>query len=166
VVAKKIWERRADRKDSEFALLCGLLHDLGKAVYFKKAPLHYSFVFAQERSGSDPSLSAVEQEYYGISHAPLGALLAESWGLPSALCNVIRNHHSGVDPNAPIVATVSLADTVARLCGVGYDGERRANPDEIGQQSLLGVDAEEFVQLKSFAESQRKEIERFFQFVS
>jgi len=166
VLAKKIWEKRADRKESEFAFLCGLLHDMGKAVYFKKAPLHYSFVFAQERNGKDPFIWDVEQEYYGISHAPLGAILAERWGFPPALSTVIRKHHSNVDSNVPIAAAVSLADTIVRLSGVGYDGDRRPNPDAANQQSLLRMGAEEFEQLKSFTESKRKEIGDFFQGVS
>lgn len=166
VLAQKIWEKRSNRKESEFAFLCGLLHDLGKAVYFKKAPLHYSFIFAQARTGKDPFITDAEQEYYGISHAPLGAILAERWGFPAALCTVIRRHHSNPDPGAPIVAAVSLADTIIRLTGIGYDGDRRPNADESGQQAVLRMGVDEFEQLKLYAESKRKEIEEFFQFAS
>lgn len=166
VLSQKIWEKRSTRSEAEFAFLCGLLHDLGKVVYFKKATLHYSYVFAQERTGEEPYISAVEWEYYGISHAPLGATLAERWGLPSALCTVIRRHHSAPDQNAPIVAAVSLADSIVRQMGIGYDGDRRANPEESGPQAVLRMRAEELEQLRSFTESKRKEIEDFFHLVS
>ncbi|NWG12043.1 MAG: HDOD domain-containing protein [Acidobacteria bacterium] len=166
VLSQKIWGRRSTRKDAEFAFLCGLLHDLGKVVYFKKATTHYSYVFAQDRSGEQPCISTVEQEYYGISHAPLGAILAERWGFPAALCTVIRRHHSAPDQNAPIVAAVSLADSIVRQAGIGYDGDRRANPEETGPQAVLNCGEEELEQLRSFAEARRKEIEDFFRLVS
>ncbi len=166
VLSQRIWGRRSTRKDGEFAFLCGLLHDLGKVVYFKKATTHYSYVFAQERTGKEPYITAVEQEYYGISHAPLGAILAERWGFPPALCFVIRRHHSAPEQSAPVVAAVSLADSIVRRCGIGYDGDQHANPEESGPQAVLKMGAEELEQLKFFAESKRKEIEDFFRLVS
>jgi len=165
-LSQKIWGKRSTSSDSEFAFLCGLLHDIGKVVYFKKAAIHYSYVFAQERMGDEPYISAVEFEYYGISHAPLGAILAERWGFPSKLCNVIRRHHSVPHQMAPIVAAVSLADSIVRRAGIGYDGDRRANPEESGPREVLDVGDQELEQLRSFAESKRKEIEEFFHLVS
>jgi HD-like signal output (HDOD) protein len=163
MLSQEIWKRRAPRKESEFAFLCGLLHDVGKVVYFKKAPLHYGYVFAQQRTGGDPDITTAEQEYYGISHAPLGAILAERWGLPCALCTVIRMHHSTADPSAPIVAAVSLADSVSRTSCFGSDGDGSQNPDMSRPQAVLRMGAGEFQQLRSFAESKRKEIGDFFQ---
>ncbi len=162
--SQEIWKKRATRKESDFAFLCGLLHDLGKVVYFKKEPMHYSLLFAQERNERDPDLSALEQEYYGISHAPLGAILAERWGFPPSLCAVIRKHHSAADPSVPLAAVVSIADNVARLSGVGYDGERRPNQHERSLLELMRMGQEEYQGLKSYAESKRQEIEDFFQF--
>ena len=164
VLSQETWKRRATRMESEFAFLCGLLHDVGKVVYFKKAPLHYAYVFAQARTGDDPDITTAEQEHYGISHAPVGAALAERWGFPAALCNVIQRHHSPADPNTPIVAAVSLADSIARVYSFGSDGDRRENPDMSRMQAALRMGADEFRQLTSFAESKRDEIEGFFQF--
>ncbi len=164
MLSQEIWKKRATRKESEFAFLCGLLHDLGKVVYFKKEPMHYSLLFAQERNEKDPDLSALELEYYGISHAQLGAVLAERWGFPRALGAVLRKHHSVADPGVPLAAAVSIADNIARLSGVGYDGDRRPNQDERNLLELIRMGNEEYQRLKSYAESKRKEIEDFFQF--
>jgi HD-like signal output (HDOD) protein len=163
MLSQELWKSRGPRKEAEFAFLCGLLHDLGKVVFFKKAPMHYSFIFAQERNDKDPDISATEMQYYGANHASLGSLLAEHWGFPPDLCTVIRKHHSTVDPNAPLVAAISLADTIVRQSGIGRDGDRRANPDLSRLQALLRMGAEEFRQLRSFAESRRKDIADFFQ---
>jgi HD-like signal output (HDOD) protein len=162
MLSQEIWKSRGPRKEAEFAFLCGLLHDLGKVIFFKKAPMHYSFIFAQERNDKEPDISATEQQYYGANHATIGSLLAEHWGFPPDLCTVIRKHHSTVDPNAPLVAAVSLADTIVRQAGIGRDGDRRANPDMSRLQALLRMGAEEFRQLRLFAESRRKDIEDFF----
>ncbi len=137
IVSKEIWKRRGARKEAEFAFLCGLLHDLGKVVCFKRAPLHYGILFSQERGEKDPDISAVEREHYGIGHALLGAALAQNWGFPTELCAVIRNHHSTADLNAPLVAAVSLSDTIVRLAGIGHDGDRRSNPRMSRFQTLL-----------------------------
>jgi putative nucleotidyltransferase with HDIG domain len=162
MVAQEVWKRRGSRKEAEFAFLCGLLHDLGKVVYFRKAPVHYSFIFAQERSEKDGDISSAEREYYGISHAALGAMLAELWGFPAELCAVIRKHHSAADPKAPMAAVTSIADTTVRLAGIGFDGDRRANADMSRLQALLRMGAEEHRQLLSFAEAKRNDIEAFF----
>lgn len=162
LISQEIWKARSKQKASEFAFLCGLLHDVGKVVYFKKVPAHYSHVFAQEREGNDPDMTASELEYYGISHAPLGATLAECWGFPSELCAVIRKHHSAPEPHSPIVATVSVADTITRLSGIGYDGDHRPNPGSSIPRAMLNIGAEELERLRSFAEAKRPEIEAFF----
>ncbi len=131
-------------------------------MYFKKAPSHYSHVFGQKRTGNDPDITMAEKEYYGISHAPLGATLAERWGFPSDLCTVIRNHHSTPDPNSPIVAAVSVADTITRLSGIGYDGDERPNAGASRPQAVLRMGTEESRRLSSLAEAKRPEIEDFF----
>ncbi len=163
LVSQEIWKTRATRKESEFAFLCGLLHDLGKAVFFKKAPQHYSHIFTQKRTEGDPDIATAEQEYYGISHAPLGGLLAEHWGFPPGLCTVIGKHHAAGYQDNPIVAAVSAADTIVRLCGIGSDGDQLPNPDLDGVRKLLEMDAGEYEHLSSFAACKRKDIEDFFQ---
>jgi putative nucleotidyltransferase with HDIG domain len=163
MLSQEIWNKRAGRRESDFAFLCGLLHDVGKVVYFKKEPMHYSLLFTQERSERDPTLSALEQEYYGISHAVLGAVLAEHWGFPASLCAVIRNHHSAADPSVPLAAAVCIADNIARVSGVGHSGERRPNQHMHNLQQLIRMGDQEYQRSKSYAESRRKEIEDFFQ---
>ncbi len=162
MLSQEIWKGRGIRKEAEFAFLCGLLHDLGKVVYFKKAPMHYSYIFAQVRTDKDPDISTAEQEAYGINHSRIGSMLAEQWGFPPDLCYVIRNHHSLADPSAPMVGAVSLADTIARVAGIGRDGDRQANADLKRLRALLRMGDEEYRQLHGFAEGKRDDIREFF----
>ncbi len=163
MVSQEVWKRRGTKKEAEFAFLCGLLHDLGKVVYFKKAPLHYSILCSQERGEKDADISAAEREHYGIDHASIGAMLAQHWGFPPELCTVIRKHHSKVDPNSPLVAAVSLSDTIVRLSGIGHDADRRSNPQMSRLQALLRIGPEEYRQLRLFADEKRAYIQEFFQ---
>jgi HD-like signal output (HDOD) protein len=39
------------------------------------------------------SLIETEKEAFGIDHAELGGIIAETWQFPSALTNSIQNHH-------------------------------------------------------------------------
>ena len=166
MLSQEIWKKRGTRKEAEFAFLCGLLHDLGKVVYFKKAAMHYSSLFSQERGEMDPDISAAEREYYGIDHASVGSMLAQSWGFPPELCSVILKHHLTADPNAPLVAAVSLSDTTARLAGIGHDGDKRFNPQASRFQAILRLGPDEYRQLRLFAEGKRGDILDFFRLVA
>ena len=86
VLVKEIWIRRSGReKEGEFAFLCGLLHDLGKVVFFKTYPGHYGSIFAIAKSETDPAISSYEHENYGVDHAVIGEMLAKQWGFPPEL---------------------------------------------------------------------------------
>jgi putative nucleotidyltransferase with HDIG domain len=166
LIAQEIWTKRSNRAEGEFALLCGLLHDVGKVIYFKKDVLGYSQLFAMENSGQDPDIRSLEVEYYGVDHAVLGAILAKQWNLPSELTTVVRHHH---DPDAgelPLVAAVSMADVLAKQAGIGYDGDHKITADLAVLQRLLKIDGNEYNALLAFAVKKRTDVDEFFQLAS
>jgi putative nucleotidyltransferase with HDIG domain len=166
LIAQEIWTKRSNRAEGEFALLCGLLHDVGKVIYFKKDVLGYSQLFAMENSGQDPDIRSLEVEYYGVDHAVLGAILAKQWNLPTELTTVVRHHH---DPDAgelPLVAAVSMADMLAKQTGVGYDGDHKITADLAVLQRLLKIDGNEYNALLAFAAKKRTDVDEFFQLAS
>jgi putative nucleotidyltransferase with HDIG domain len=166
VLVKEIWTRRSGIKEGEFAFLCGLLHDLGKVVFFKTYPGHYSSIFAVAKSETDPAISAYELEYYGVDHATVGEMLAKQWGFPPELVSLIRRHHDPLTVDMPMVRAVMLADLVAKELKIGYDGDDGLSEDLAKLRSKLNVSEAEYEQLKAFASRERENIEGFFKFSS
>jgi putative nucleotidyltransferase with HDIG domain len=163
LVAQEIWTPRSSRKDGEFAFLCGLLHDIGKVVFFKKDASLYRPIFAANKSQKDPDISHYETEIYGVDHAEMGAILAKEWGLPPELVTAIRYHHSASESGALRVAAISMADMIAKVTELGYDGDRKVDPSVDRIQARLIMSAEERTRLMNFAGSKRKPIEEFFE---
>jgi len=163
MMAQEIWTRRAhSKKELEFAFLCGLLHDLGKAVFFKRFPLHYSILFIKEKTAADPDICVLESESFGVDHAYIGSMLAKQWGFPSDLVAIIREHHSALDSKSPLVRVVALADAIAKEQQIGFDGDSRICLDVEKLQAQLGMEPEEYERMKATAEKKRLEIDRFF----
>ncbi|MCX7792862.1 MAG: HDOD domain-containing protein [Thermodesulfovibrionales bacterium] len=140
IIEQKLWEhslgvsvaasliaRRKRNIKMEEASVAGLLHDVGKALMNNAQPER--FMLLMERVYDDRvTFSSVEREYFAFSHSDAGSILAEKWGFPSLLCEVIRDHHScdsqqGDDPyKDELCRIISLADTLCLKLGVGYRG--------------------------------------------
>lgn len=167
VMVKEIWIRRGgSAKEGEFAFLCGLLHDLGKAVLFKTYPGHYSSIFAIAKSDTDPAISSYEVENYGVDHAAVGEMLAKQWGFPLELASVIRSHHDPLALDMPMINAVMVADLVAKELKIGYDGDDGLNEEFSKMHSKLEISEEEYEYLKTFADCKRENIEGFFKISS
>ncbi len=163
LLAKEIWTRRSGRKDGEFAFMCGLLHDLGKVVFFKIDPTNYSAIFIAGESAESAAISAYETEYYGMDHAAVGEKLAKQWRLPPELSYVISKHHDSLTAETKLVSAVSLADLLAKKLQIGYDGDNFIDVEIEKLQSLLNMSSGEYEQLAVFVSCVRKQIEDFFQ---
>jgi putative nucleotidyltransferase with HDIG domain len=162
LISQEIWSRRNGRIQGEFALLCGLLHDLGKVVYFRKDRLRYSQLFGQEKAPEDLSISDYEIENYGLDHASLGAMLTREWHLPADLSTAVRRHHDPGGAGLPLVAAVAMADTVIKQVRIGYDGDSKLTADMPRLQMLLSMGQQELSDLVALAENKRVDVEEFF----
>lgn len=119
--ARKLWEHsmitahlaqwfgRTLGSGAQVLYTLGLLHDLGKIIFFQSGGTSGTL----EECSSLAHLAAEEEEN-GISHAEMGAYLAERWNLPDTLVDGIMFHHlPGKAANPALVMTVHLADVVA-----------------------------------------------------
>jgi putative nucleotidyltransferase with HDIG domain len=165
LVVQEIWQRRGSRKEAEFAFLCGLLHDFGKALFFKADTVYYSHLFTRENKEGDGGISALELEAYGMDHAALGANLAMQWGLPPELSEVVKNHHCAAEFGSPLAAAVAMADALVREAKIGYDGDTVSRIDRAALLKKLSMTDEEYATLSLFTEKSKRCVEDFFQTV-
>ncbi|HQM21151.1 MAG TPA: HDOD domain-containing protein [Deltaproteobacteria bacterium] len=90
----------------------GLLHDLGKIVFMQRG----YFIGGFEGPASLEDLASEERDS-GISHAEMGAYIAERWNLPEAIVDGLMNHHlPSKARNMSLAVTVHIADVLAH-CG-------------------------------------------------
>ena len=95
--ASRLIARQMGYPDVEEALVAGLLHDIGTLVLAKHDVEEWRRA-VRESEEKREGLSDVEQRTLGITHAEIGALLAEKWQLPEILTLPIRYHHHDAPP--------------------------------------------------------------------
>ena len=116
---------RARRRNVEIAFLCGLLHDIGKAVLLTNIDR-----LLGDHEVSMDELSAALQ----CHHARAGRMLAEQWKMPDQIVECIEHHDSyeAAPRFGELAMTVCLANLIANSLTVedqgrpvGADGLRR-----------------------------------------
>lgn len=71
----------------------GMLHDIGKLITALRRPEDWQAI--EEMAENDGILpQEAEEEYWGMDHAVVGALMLKSWDLPAALVEPVNWHHS------------------------------------------------------------------------
>jgi HD-like signal output (HDOD) protein len=98
---------------SEYAFLCGLLHDIGIAAAF--------IVLGEEKrtqAGYDPAMLAMALQQ---CHQEASATVAGLWRLPADVTLVLGHHHDVVINGLvhPLAAVVALAEDLTRDVGLG-----------------------------------------------
>lgn len=130
------------------ALVCGLIHDVGKTAMNNSMPdLYpevYERIFDQKRSSIH-----VEEEMFGFKHTTVGSLLAKKWKLPEKLEMVITYHHTFPFPEyedaayADICNIVRIADQICNNLGIGLK-----EPFEVPiEHETLGLSDEELTEI-------------------
>jgi putative nucleotidyltransferase with HDIG domain len=100
---------RHTRNNVEDAFLCGLLHDVGRAVLMQA--LVTSLQAAKMVADREAVLSLVSE-----LHEAAGSALARAWKLPETVVNALAKHHAPHPEQESVpVRIVSLADRFAQL---------------------------------------------------
>lgn len=92
MVAKEL-SHMVDVGNPDNLFTVGLLHDIGKLITALRRPEDWQVIhdMAEDNEISD---SEAEEEYWGLDHAVVGALVLKSWDLPADLAEPVNWHHS------------------------------------------------------------------------
>ncbi len=92
----------------------GLIHDLGRLVLIKNSPGTAVRIFHQARQENQVT-QHVEQELLGYDHAFLARLILNQWKFPDSLAQMIGNHHSPMEAENTLDASIiHIADVLAK----------------------------------------------------
>jgi HD-like signal output (HDOD) protein len=81
--------QKAGVRDADRMFLAGLLHKIGRLVFFASRPVEYRQVL-QMQSGGESAIIAAEEAVFGFNYAQLGAALLRAWRVPPALDEVVE----------------------------------------------------------------------------
>lgn len=97
------------RKDlilREEMFLAGLLHDLGILFLSQNFPEAYREVL--EQSHSLEETQEAERQVFGMTHAEIGARMAQRWNLPPVFAAVMEHHHHPLAESPFFVQTAAV----------------------------------------------------------
>jgi putative nucleotidyltransferase with HDIG domain len=120
--------RRVGIQSNE-AFSAALLHDIGTALAFRRAPRRYDAVL--ERLAQDPALMLVdaEREEFGVTHAEVGAAALGVMRFPSEMVDAIAAHHNDPHTVPGLLGRLLVAADAIAIRLDGLDSEQNV---EIG----------------------------------
>lgn len=102
----------------DYALVAGLLHDIGQLWMARFYPLECQMV-RQAAVASGAAIVDVEQDYFGVDHCRVGRILATGWGLPSSIVEAIAGHHRPSSAMGRLAAITHVAENLVVALGLG-----------------------------------------------
>jgi HD-like signal output (HDOD) protein len=112
----------------------GLLHDFGKIIFLQRGYTPSDYV-----SLSSLEELAHEERETGLSHAEMGAFVAERWNLPEDIVDGLLGHHlPSKAKDICLAVAVHAADAIAQLGALDLDrlntvAVRHLAPDKMAQ---------------------------------
>lgn len=117
------------------ALVCGLIHDVGKTLINNSLPEIYPQIYDKLYENPGRTIKDLESETLGFDHTMIGSLIAKKWKLPEKLEIVITYHHTYPYPDyedptyAEICNVVRVADQICNFLGIGLKEPLDVNVD-------------------------------------
>jgi HD-like signal output (HDOD) protein len=138
-IISRILAAHKNLPQTEQLFVSGLLHDLGRLILFSYFPEESRNLLSRARS-SDTLLYLQENDDLGCNHTHLIKHLLQLWKLPMALENKVFFHHSPLEAQQPVPATlVHLADIITNGLGIGTSGERFVPPLDHAAWENIGL---------------------------
>ncbi|MCP4631679.1 MAG: HDOD domain-containing protein, partial [candidate division Zixibacteria bacterium] len=125
------------------AFLCGILHDIGKLILFRKFPDKYMEIF-EKAPDSLMEFHELEQDMLGFDHMEVGEALLNKWNFPNEFVTAVVDHHRWIDKEEGKPLPLSWIVNYSNLCS-GIIGSNIGNPARCETQWLEAVDRLGFV---------------------
>jgi len=121
-LAARAVAKRAQYENPEEALVCGLMHDIGKPILMQNFGQRYYEIISEVYRGNS-TFHQLEIQHFGFSHAEVGMLLARKWNFPPQLAEAVGFHHAPLDaPNhQKLACVVNLANLLMIRLGIGFE---------------------------------------------
>ncbi len=121
-LAARAIARRIGYEQPEEAMVCGLMHDIGKPVMMMNLQSVYSEIVSEVYKGN-AGFHQLELLTLGFSHAHVGEMLARKWNFPPQLAEAVGWHHDPLSaPNyRRLACIVNLANLVMISMGIGFE---------------------------------------------
>lgn len=131
--------RRAKLPQEEPLFIAGLLHGIGRLVFYARRPAEYRMAIRYAEGGGQ-GITAAEQRIFGFTYAQLGAALLTLWGLPERLRVAVEYHLTPDDAPAhrKAVAVVHLASGLAANLAPSLKTPAPATPYTPAQSLFAG----------------------------
>ena len=133
---------QASTRDAEEAVVCSLLHGLGRMVVVFYLPQYFDAITKMVEEGVDEAVAAVK--VLGMTMVDVGRLIARRWGLPrdliESLHDVMPQAGEPLDHAGWLAALSTMSSTCARvICEDGAGDEALAVIVE-GYSDMLGME--------------------------
>lgn len=117
-IAARILAKMKMPSDADELYLAGLIHDVGYLVLDRFEPEKLDVV-VQVAQAAHLDLWEAEMKVFGFSHAEVGGLLADKWGLTPAMVAAVTYHHRPMEDTQFFAKTsiIAAADCLACQCG-------------------------------------------------
>jgi HD-like signal output (HDOD) protein len=134
---------QASTRDAEEAVVCSLLHGLGRMVVVFYLPQYFAAISQMVEEGTDEAVAAVK--VLGMTMVDVGRLIARRWGLPrdliESLHDVMPQAGEPLDHAGWLAALSTMSSTCARvICEQEADKEALATIVE-GYSDMLGMES-------------------------
>jgi putative nucleotidyltransferase with HDIG domain len=120
----RIVAQRVGLKEPEEVAVAALLHDIGKVILSLKFPREYRKVLVTVEE-KEQFVWEGEKDFFEVTHAEIGAWIAQRWHFPPNLIEIIDCHHKPhLSRQVPqMTAIVHLSDILIRARGFGFAGD-------------------------------------------
>lgn len=114
LLSKELGSYRKIKEDSDTIFICGLLHDIGQLVFYRRIPdLARQIGLLVESSCTDEI--ETENNMLGFNHYQTGAELAMLWRLPEIIVATIGQHNDP-DPASLFAEAAAIITAANYLC--------------------------------------------------